>query len=63
MKGVGRSSPRPISTAALRPSPDFQGRPIYVVLYHGPYPADLVRELILRRASRLDAFSAYPFPT
>jgi len=28
---------------------------------HGPYPVDLVRNLILEQASHLDAFSAYPF--
>src|SRR3712207_4463900 len=26
----------------------------------GPYPVDPVRDLILKRASRLDAFSGYP---
>jgi hypothetical protein len=59
----GGTSPRPISTAALRTLLRFQGPPINVVLYHGPYPVDLVRGFILGRASRLDAFSAYPFPT
>jgi len=43
--------------------PDFHGQPIDVVLFHEPYPVDLVRGLILGRASHLDAFSAYPFPT
>ena len=59
----GRSSPRPISTGALHALRRFQGPPINVVLYHGPYPLNAVRGLILRRASRLDAFSAYPYRT
>ena len=59
----GGSSPRRISTGALNPLQGVQGRPINVVLFHAPYPVDLVRGLILGRASRLDAFSAYPFPT
>src|SRR5215210_7798872 len=29
----------------------------------GPYPIDWVRDLILKRASRLDAFSGYPCRT
>src|SRR4051794_14533799 len=29
----------------------------------GPYPVDPVRDLILKRASRLDAFSGYPCRT
>jgi len=36
-------------------------RPIDVVFYHGPYPVNPVGNLILKRASHLDAFSGYPF--
>jgi len=41
--------------------PCFYLRPINVVVYHGPYQVDPVGNLILERASHLDAFSAYPF--
>jgi hypothetical protein len=54
-------SPRPISTGRLHTLPRFHLRPINVVVYHGPYQVDPVGNLILERASRLDAFSAYPF--
>jgi len=36
-------------------------RPINVVICHGPYLVNPVGNLILERASHLDAFSAYPF--
>jgi hypothetical protein len=62
-EGERWSSPRLISTGALHALPRFHGQPIDVVFFHEPYPVDLVRGLILGRASRLDAFSAYPFPT
>jgi hypothetical protein len=54
-------SPRPISTGRLHTLPCFHLRPINVVVYHGPYQVDPVGNLILERASHLDAFSAYPF--
>ena len=54
-------SPRPISTGRLHTLPCFHLRPINVVVYHGPYQVYPVGNLILERASRLDAFSAYPF--
>src|SRR5690349_16684989 len=57
------SSPRPISTGLLRVSPPFQIRPINLVVYQGSYPLEEVGELILRSASRLDAFSGYPVRT
>src|ERR1044072_7372545 len=57
------SSPRPISTGLLRVSPLFQIRPINLVVYQGSYPLKEVGELILRSASRLDAFSGYPVRT
>jgi len=40
--------------------PRFHLEPIYLVAYKGSY---LLGNLILRGASRLDAFSAYPFRT
>jgi hypothetical protein len=55
------SSPRPISTGQLKPSRTLHIRPINVVFYNRPYQVDPVGDLILRRASHLDAFSAYPF--
>jgi hypothetical protein len=54
-------SPRPISTGRLNTLPCLHLRPINVVVCHGPYPVNPVRNLILKQASRLDAFSAYPF--
>ncbi len=55
------SSPRPISTGQLNTSPCLHFRPINLVVYQGPYPVIPVGDLISRKASRLDAFSAYPF--
>ena len=52
--------PSTISTAQLHPSPDFHMLPIKQVVYLRSYPVDPVGNLILRRASHLDAFSAYP---
>ena len=54
-------SPRPISTGRLNTSRCLHLRPINLVVYQGPYPVNPVGDLILRQASRLDAFSAYPF--
>jgi hypothetical protein len=56
-----KPSPRPISTGQLSGSLHVHIRPINVVVYYGPYQVDPVGDLILRRASHLDAFSAYPF--
>ena len=63
--GVGEnpSSPRPISTGLLRTLPSFQIRPINLVVYQGSYSLKGMGELILRPASRLDAFSGYPIHT
>ena len=55
--------PSTISTARLRPSPDFHVRPIKQVVYLRSYPVNPVGNLISRRASHLDAFSAYPCRT
>ena len=54
-------SPRPISTGRLNTLLCVHLRPINVVVYHGPYLVDPVGNLILKQASRLDAFSAYLF--
>src|SRR5581483_34493 len=54
-------SPRPISTGRLNTLLCVHLRPINVVVYHGPYLVDPVGNLILERASHLDAFSAYLF--
>src|SRR5690349_15417249 len=52
--------PSTISTAQLHPSPNFHMRPIEQVVSLRSYPVDPVGNLISRRASHLDAFSAYP---
>ena len=57
------SSPRPISTGLLQTLPSFQIRPINLVVYQGSYSLKGMGELILRPASRLDAFSGYPIHT
>ena len=54
-------SPRPISTGRLNTSPCVHLRPINLVVYQGPYSVVPMGDLISRLASRLDAFSAYPF--
>ena len=57
-----RSSSRPISSSQLHTSLHFHLCPIYLVVFKG---SSILRsgDLILRGASRLDAFSVYPFPT
>ena len=57
------SSPRAISTGLLQTLPSFQIRPINLVVYQGSYSLKEMGELILRSASRLDAFSGYPIRT
>ena len=54
----GSSANRAISTGQLRGLPRFHLRPIDVVVFHGSR-----RDLVLRRVSRLDAFSGYPVRT
>lgn len=49
---------RAISTGQLHGLLRFHLRPIDVVVYHGSQ-----RDLVLRRVSRLDAFSGYPVRT
>ncbi|TXS57713.1 hypothetical protein EAO77_04015 [Streptomyces sp. t39] len=58
-----RTSPRPISTGQLHQLPGFHIRPINPVVYWEPYPLKEVGVLISKQASRLDAFSGYPFRT
>ncbi len=55
-------SPRPISDSQLHTSLYFHLCPIYLVVFKGSYYLRM-GYLILRGASRLDAFSVYPFPT
>ena len=52
--------PSTISTAQLHRLPDFHMPPIKQVFSLRSYPVDPVGNLISRRASHLDAFSAYP---
>ena len=53
-------SPRPISNSQLRTLLHFHLCPIYLVVFKGVYFFRM-GYLILRGASRLDAFSVYPF--
>ena len=56
--------PSVISTAQLNPLPDLHMPPIKRVVFPRPYPTlRWMGDLILRRVSRLDAFSAYPVRT
>ena len=57
------ASPRPISIGQLHALLCFHVRPIDPVVCRGPYHLVGVGVLILKRASRLDAFSGYHFPT
>ncbi len=54
------SSPHPISNSQLHVLPHFHLCPIYLVVFKGVYFSRM-GYLILRGASRLDAFSVYPF--
>jgi hypothetical protein len=54
----GSSADRAISTGQLNGLLRFHLRPIDVVVFHGSR-----RDLVLRRVSRLDAFSGYPVRT
>ena len=56
------SSPHPISNSQLHVLPHFHLCPIYLVVFMGSYFFRM-GYLILRGASRLDAFSVYPGPT
>ena len=59
---ISWSSPHPISNSQLRVLPHFHLCPIYLVVFKGVYFFRM-GHLILRGASRLDAFSVYPFRT
>ena len=56
------SSPRPISTGQLNTLLCLHLQPINLVVFKGSYYLRM-GYLILRGASRLDAFSVYPFQT
>ena len=55
-------SPRPISTRPLHMLPYVHFEPIYLIVFQGSYFLRM-GNLILKLASRLDAFSAYPSRT
>ena len=59
---ISWSSPHPISNSQLRALLHFHLCPIYLVVFKGVYFFRM-GHLILRGASRLDAFSVYPFRT
>src|SRR5690606_20804280 len=61
--GVLWSSPRPISTSRLSTLLCLHVWPINPVVCWGPYPLVWVGDVVLKRASRLGAFSGYPFRT
>ena len=55
--------PSCISTGSLKTSQPLHVPPIKLVVYQRTYQTLSVRELILRLASHLDAFSGYPSQT
>ena len=57
------SSPRSISIVQLNTLLCLHLRPIKLVVYKWPYSFKMMGYLILRRVSRLDAFSVYHFRT
>src|SRR5699024_1658167 len=57
-----RSSFRPISSSQLQTSLYFHPCPVYLMAFKGSLTF-LLGDLILRGASRLDAFSVYPGPS
>jgi hypothetical protein len=59
----GWSSRLAVRTGRLRRSPAVHSRPIDLVVFQEPSDPAGHGNLVLKRASRLDAFSAYPFPT
>ena len=60
-KGKISVKPSTISTSQLRALLHFHRWPINLVVYQGSYSLKGMGELISRTASRLDAFSGYPF--
>ncbi len=61
--GSGWSSRLALRTGRLRRLPAVHSRPINLVVFQEPSHRKGAGNLVLRPASRLDAFSAYPFPT
>jgi hypothetical protein len=59
-EALKKVKPSTISTAQLHWLPSFHMPPIKQVISLRSYPVDPVGNLISRRASHLDAFSAYP---
>jgi hypothetical protein len=59
----GWSSRSAVRTGRLRRSPVVHSRPIDLVVFQEPSHHIGAGNLVSKRASRLDAFSAYPFPT
>jgi hypothetical protein len=51
---------RPISTGQLHALLRFHTQPINLVVFEGPLGTEVQGSLILKGASRLDAFSGYP---
>jgi hypothetical protein len=60
MRSRSRESPRPIRIRQLNTLLCLHPGPIYLVICKGSYFHEGMGNLILRGASRLDAFSAYP---
>ena len=56
-------NPQSISTGLLNVSLHFHFQPINQIVYLEFYLLIAMGKLILEGASRLDAFSVYPFPT
>ena len=52
-----------VSTGQLRRLPAVHTRPIDLVVFQEPSQPNAAGNLILERASRLDAFSVYPVRT
>ena len=63
MLNLYNSRPRGISTGLLHALPRFHIPPINLVVFQDPYSLKEMGELIFGWASRLDAFSGYPFQT
>ena len=62
IKSLGLN-PQSISTGLLNVSLHFHFQPINQIVYLGFYLLVVMGKLILEGASRLDAFSVYPFRT
>ena len=63
MRSTYGQASRPISTGQLNALLRLHTQPINLVVFQGSLGAYAQGDLILRRASRLDAFSAYPIRT